>query len=374
MALFSFTDIKFKTNTSKNDSSNALTENSQYRTNTFRYPIDLGVADKGHYVVIHVNQQKQTAYQRPLSSDAPTVWQNRLNGSSTTPFSQGSRVLGDTISEVENLVGTSIVDKNDIADFSTGFLRTIQRTTDTIALYMPDTVQFQANQQYDELQLTGLAAAGATTALSLQDILKNAKSGSFSGVLGNLAPMIAYFANQQTLGRAAFAGFTGRVTNPLMEVIYSTPRLREFRFDFMFYPRSEIEAKEVQKIIKRLQFHQAPEIDIKNRGFFLVPPSEFDIKFYYNGAENLNIPKISTCVMTSFDVDYAPNGWSAYEVMGESKPGLGRTGMPVAIRLSLGFKETEVITKQLLAGDENAGELRTQAEIDYSNSLGDFPG
>jgi hypothetical protein len=374
MALFSFTDIKFKTNTSRNDSSNALTENNQYRTNTFRYPIDLGVADKGHYVVIHVNQQKQTAFQRPLSSDYPTVWQNRLEGNSTTPFSQGSRILGEAISEVENLVGTSVIDKNDIADFSTGFLRTIQRTTDTIALYMPDTVQFQANQQYDELNLTGLVAAGATTAMSLQDILKNAKAGSFTGVLGNLAPMISYFANQQNITRAAFTGFTGRVTNPLMEVIYSTPRLREFRFDFMFYPRSEIEAKEVQKIIKRLQFHQAPEIDIKNRGFFLVPPSEFDIKFYYNGAENLNVPRISTCVMTSFDVDYAPNGWSAYEVMGENKPEIGRTGMPVAIRLSLGFKETEVITKQLLAGDENNGELRTQAEIDYSNSLGDFPG
>ena len=178
MALFSFTDIKFKTNISKNDSSNALTENSQYRSNTFRYPIDLGVADKGHYVVIHVNQQKQTAFQRPLSSDYPTVWQNRLEGNSTTPFSQGSRILGEAISEVENLVGTSVIDKNDIADFSTGFLRTIQRTTDTIALYMPDTVQFQANQQYDELNLTGLVAAGATTAMSLQDILKNAKQTS----------------------------------------------------------------------------------------------------------------------------------------------------------------------------------------------------
>ena len=113
----------------------------------------------------------------------------------------------------------------------------------------------------------------------------------------------------------------------------------------MFYPRNEKEATEVQKIIHKLRFHQAPEIDSNSQGFFLIPPSEFDIKFYYNGKENINIPKISTCVLTTIDVDYAPNGFSAYEVAGETYPSTGRTGMPVGIRLSLGFKETEILTK-----------------------------
>jgi hypothetical protein len=76
----------------------------------------------------------------------------------------------------------------------------------------------------------------------------------------------------------------------------------------------------------------------------MIPPSEFDISFYYNGELNPNIPKISTCVMESMDVDYAPNGFSAYEVPGESAK-MGRTGMPVAIRMSLQFKETEIMTK-----------------------------
>jgi hypothetical protein len=64
----------------------------------------------------------------------------------------------------------------------------------------------------------------------------------------------------------------------------------------------------------------------------------------YNGKENPNIPRISTCVLQSIDVDYAPNGFSAYEVPGEQALP-GRTGMPVAIRLSLNFKETEILTK-----------------------------
>jgi hypothetical protein len=114
----------------------------------------------------------------------------------------------------------------------------------------------------------------------------------------------------------------------------------------MFYPRDEKEAQEVQRILEILRFHQAPEVLTEGQGFFLVPPSEFDIQFYYNGKENDNIPKISTCVLDTIDVDYAPNGFAAYEVPGQNTPSVGKTGMPVAIRLSLGFKETEILTKE----------------------------
>jgi hypothetical protein len=116
----------------------------------------------------------------------------------------------------------------------------------------------------------------------------------------------------------------------------------------MFYPRSQKEGKEVQDIIDRLRFHQAPEVAQGGTGgFFMVPPSEFDISFYYNGQVNPNIPKISTCVLEQLSVDYAPNGFSAYEVPGQAAT-MGGTGMPVATRLSLQFKETEIVTKTLL--------------------------
>jgi hypothetical protein len=131
----------------------------------------------------------------------------------------------------------------------------------------------------------------------------------------------------------------------------------------MFYPRSRIEAKEVQNIIHRIRFHQAPEVLGNNSagglgGYFLVPPSEFDIKFYYNGGENPNIPSISTCVLQTVDVDYAPSGFAAYEVLEDKGiPKTGSTGMPVGIRLGLVFKETQIITKFDLSqeADRNGG-------------------
>ena len=50
--------------------------------------------------------------------------------------------------------------------------------------------------------------------------------------------------------------------------------------------------------------------------------------------------------MDSISVNYAPNGWSAYEMPGENDPRLGRTGMPTAIQMTVNFKETVIITKQ----------------------------
>jgi hypothetical protein len=80
----------------------------------------------------------------------------------------------------------------------------------------------------------------------------------------------------------------------------------------------------------------------------MIPPSEFGIKFYYNGKENPNIPTIAQCVMESLTVDYAPQGFSAYETLGKTGAEKGGTGMPVAIRLSMQFKETEIRTKKSL--------------------------
>ena len=85
----------------------------------------------------------------------------------------------------------------------------------------------------------------------------------------------------------------------------------------------------------------------------MTPPSEFDIKFMYNGKENPNIPKVSTCVLESIDIDYAPNGFSTYEVPGQNTPTPGGTGTPVGVRMSLQFKETEILTKANFASDAN---------------------
>jgi len=251
------------------------------------------------------------------------------------------------------------------------FLRTTKRTTDSIALYMPNTLNFTHSQQYSDLSLGGEAATtfGAIAKTILDDGVDAGQKGRNLSpfVLQQLTKIAGSLTGSPNSAAAIFAGATGLSQNPQLELIYARPDFRSFRFSFMFYPRSEKEAEEVYELIQRLKFHQAPEIKNGTAGFFLVPPSEFDIEFYYNGQINPNIPTISTCVLQSIDLDYAPNGFHSFETPGDNSPKIGGTGTPVAIRMDLSFKETEVMTKFNFQEGR-----RSKAEFQASASLGNF--
>lgn len=244
------------------------------------------------------------------------------------------------------------------------FPRKTQITKDAIALYMPDTLAYTYAQSYTNADVGGETAGQVLAAgKSIKDAMGEAKgagatlkagaSASFDaakGFIGKLAvnaagAVVGAATGDKGGGNTAKLGgvaLLGQVANPLLEMIYSGPSFRSFQFDFMFYPRDEKEALDVQRIIETLTFHQAPEIF---GGAFLIPPSEFDIKFYYAGKENPNIPMIAeNCILDNIAVNYAPGGFAAYEVPGETAS-IGRTGMPVAIQLTLAFKETTYLTK-----------------------------
>lgn len=360
MSLFSFGDIIFGSSDSKGVGvAGNLLNDRTYDNNILKFPADLGATGKGHYIVLHVNEQRKTQFQsRAVSNgDLPSIYSNRINNQQVTLGSTTTKLLNaadqytnGAVSSLKSVLNNfTFLNEVNPAAFNIGFARTVSRTTDTIALYMPDTLNFTYNQQYSEPSMNGGLAALLTGGSSIVDAVNNNPNNTkaaMSSAAKNLSPFLAsYLAQQNDLTRVGFAALSGMVQNPMMEMIYTSPTFRNFRFDFMFYPRDEKEAKGVQDILERLRFHQAPEIEKSSNGFFLIPPSEFDIKFYYNGKENPNISPVSTCVLETIDIDYAPNGFSAYEVPGANSPSMGATGMPVAIRLSLGFKETEYLTK-----------------------------
>ena len=66
-------------------------------------------------------------------------------------------------------------------------------------------------------------------------------------------------------------------------------------------------------------------------------------------SENIYLPRYGDCVLKDIDINYAPNGFAAYEVPGQINASKGGTGMPVAIQLSLQFMETEYLTKDHFA-------------------------
>jgi len=406
MALFGFSDISFNKSSGNRIGPLSSLSGSQFETTTLRYPLDIGNTDKSHYVIFYIREQKESSFKRTTVSDfsdsggigslslvdltnpqkLATNYGNELMGKINNGLNQVNQktggilsgltsaiskaaggIIGGITGSIGNIFGqanislgggsfaTQALIDNSIKRITGGslnFLRTTKLTTDAIALYMPDTLQYTYAQSYDQLalgsELAGQALAGGK---SVYDAFQSGNAEGI-GAIGKTAAEIAkqkagtgvakLLGSEQT-GQAILAA-TGRVQNPMLEMVYKSPNFRTFQFDFTFYPRDEREALEVQRILERLRFHQAPEL-MPNAGGFLIPPSEFDIKFYNSGKENPNIPQIATCVLVSLDINYAPNGWSAYETPGENNPSLGRTGMPVSIQATLQFQEMTYLTK-----------------------------
>jgi hypothetical protein len=338
-----------------------------------KYPSDLGSTDKGHYISIGIRVQRNTQFtnnilgEKPVTGDASlTSILGTISSVAGAFTSITSAIFGDA---PNSLASTLAASSQNIAKG----VRATSQIESVICLYMPDTLNFDNSQGYSEPSISGLASGIAAGGQSLADTIfgKPGTDASKQG-LGNMTPfgLAAAASKGGDFGKVLFSSATGLVKNPLLEVLYSTPAFRTFRFDFMFYPRSEKEAKEVQQIISELRFHQSPEGFTSSNGFFLVPPSEFDISFYYSGIVNPNIPKIGVCVLESINVNYAPNGFSAYEVPGQS-PTLGGTGMPVAIQLSMQFKETEIKTKASYNAEDasNGLPLRKTREVTLDQVL-----
>ena len=308
----------------------------------YRYPEDLGAADKGHYMIFFIREQKDTNFSAK-NRDAQT-------------FSD-KETISQKLAQGNPEAGTFITDKSPFAQLN----RTVL-TNESIVLYMPDTLNFDSRQTYTDLQ-PGKELLGQALAVG-PELLSKFKAGDFKGMAGSaiksgvgmmaasklLEAVTRPFGDSSaTRSLGLFAQF-GQVINPMLEMIYVSPEPRNFQFEFMFYPRSESEAQQVLQIIELFRFHAAPELGGTG---MLIPPSEFDMKFFYRGKENPNIPPIGTCVLKDVQTNYAPKGFATYESLSDT-PTKGGTGMPVAITMSLAFTETTYLTKEDFSFNKNA--------------------
>lgn len=430
MSLFGFGNIQFNKNqASTNGPLKSLVE-SKYATTTLRYPLDIGSADKGHYMVFYIKKQEgsksdenltttgfveatNSALKSPINTLIGTASQavkgnfgGTLSSGVQNAFNQVNNVTGGIVGNLTSSIGsafktvtggissltnpfgqTSILNANGAAsqeitrnnikslvasgDIIRGIKRT-KRTNQAIALYMPETLQFEYKQNYEQLNLSQ-TAAGLVGGSVAKNIAEGEYANAFRDAIRSVDALAQQQANKRLGAVGAVGGFlaTGAVVNPLLEVLYNSPQFRSFQYDFIFYPRDEREAVEVQKIINTLQFHQAPEFKEGSAGSLLTPPSEFDIEFYYSGKVNNNLPQIGNCVLTSIQVNYAPNGFYAYEVPGQSAT-VGGTGMPVAIQMTLQFQETTYLTKnkpnEPLSGDVTSEKTAASQRGEYGTS------
>jgi len=391
---FNFFDVKYNTEELTGERLNSLNIKAGGHRQftdfyTARYPLDLGNVDKNHFVFFTIYQQFRSSAQTRTPTtgrggnvtDAmrTTFAKQNVNISAAPGIKAGQELIqnaGNYLSKLTDnkafqalakkhpkivaaasSTGKSFQDSVQILPVTDGNLfNQVEQIKDAIALYMPDTLAFSSNQSYSDVSMSdiGLGLVGAS---ALSELMKsNMDIGKISKIVGaNISPF-AYAGIKKSLGTSGtslFTAFTGQVMNPQLELLYSSPSFREFNLDFMFYPRSEQEAQEVYKIIELFNYHSAPEVKTGEAGFFMYPPSMFDIQFMYGSSENVNLPKMSSCVLTRVDIDYAPNGFAAYETYSsfkyvDDKSRLGGTGTPVATRMTLHFKETQIQSKHTI--------------------------
>ena len=211
-----------------------------------------------------------------------------------------------------------------------------------IALYMPPSISVQYQSKYGESNIGALAAAGAgaidafagrngadlTTAV--KGALSEGKQGAetmIMGVLDTVAPGAT----------ALLALEKGAIRTPKMELMFEGIGRREFSYEFTFIPKDRAEADIIKQIVYEFKFHMASNY---TDGTFreMEIPSFFNIIYRYKNKDNEHLNKISTCALENMDVSYGGDRFVGYE-----------EGVPQTTKISLKFKELEIITKSAIA-------------------------
>ena len=121
------------------------------------------------------------------------------------------------------------------------------------------------------------------------------------------------FAEKAANVKGLLARTQGVVVNPNLELLFQKPSLRPFSFTFKLSARSKPEAEEIVKIIRFFKQNMAPQKGGGSGGesanLFLKAPNTFQIHYMHKGAEeHPYIGRPKECAMTSFEVDYTPDG------------------------------------------------------------------
>ena len=128
---------------------------------------------------------------------------------------------------------------------------------------------------------------------------------------------------------------TGAAVNPNLELLFNGPKLRAFQFGFKMSPRNAEEARNIRAILKFFKRGMSPRRSTKNENaFFLGAPNVFKIKYASSSSELGSIGKIKTCALTSFNINYTPDGFYAAYNDGDAGG-----SQPVSVTMQLGFVE-----------------------------------
>ncbi|MEJ6693910.1 MAG: hypothetical protein QNL00_09970 [Saprospiraceae bacterium] len=369
-------ETKEENTAAENERDRDLASDFIYQTETIlEYPIRVGEDSQPHSVRFFINarsnsrvaEQTNSAMQergfagpvRPLetvdstSENRGTADQNKgiaVGAGAVAGFTLGAGLgvkIAGMFGRTSNMgklavsLGSGVVGAAAGAGLAYGAIETVQkvRTLGVIELHVaaPPVAQYSANWENKELG----ALAGAGELFDKDGLLSTA------GGLGDLAVRGAIKAAASLPAGMGITGDLGasldlasaKVANPYKEQLFSNMGFRQFAFNYKFTPRNESEYNQVRRIIKLFKYHMHPEND--PTGLFLEYPSEFNIKYLYEGSENEHLSKISSCALTDIKITYGnQDAFTTFK---------NTSGAPAEINMQLAFTELETLTNDRIA-------------------------
>lgn len=334
-----------------------------YNINQLVYPEDLSNrADLQHYIVFYVNARGKSKFKETntVDVDVSTKGQNVVDNNVIARQARvqaGAAVAGATYAGIAaavrkatgnqlkltsgkaalgaaagGIIGAGTIEY--LQQFSDSFrVKSPQRVTDAIMLpiqSLPDVKYSTKYKTFDFGTMAGLlggsSAVDSTAAGRLGEGMAKALAS-----MGTLAAAAGFKFGEQAVEAAKFAAKV--TTNPFKEVMFESVDYRTFSFSYTFLPKTQAEVYNVRRIIDLFKFHMHPELS--KDGLFYVYPSEFEMQYYFRGEQNNFLHKISTCALTDMSVTYGDTTFSSFD-----------DGAPTQIKMTLSFRELELLTKE----------------------------
>lgn len=331
-----------------------------------KYPLDLGSSDVLHWVTFYINLPTSSKTEVTVAPgvQSATLQNSNALGKGNAPISAtqaagavaGSAITGFLTGGWKGaIVGGAVkgVVAAGIASIDTK--PKLKRIKRAISIYMPDTVVADYGHSYQQESLTdALGSFGKDAALA------GGLASKATNALGALGvPLAAGAAAAGVTSSAGSAEATGQMLektgqvgkqmtdfalkgagasiNPQVELMFKGTDNREFVFQFTFVPKTSEEAQSIKEIIRLFKTFAAPEYNGDQGGRYFINPGQFDIEFFFNGNENINLNRISTCVLENIMVNYSPQQFTTFQ-----------DGMPAEITMQLRFKEADIMYRELI--------------------------
>ncbi len=224
-----------------------------------------------------------------------------------------------------------------------------------ILLYMPQDIQDAFSAKWEGKKFgqvtTGLIAAagqegninklkkaGNTLDAALDTSMVNTAAALVTGLAKNIT-------GDQISANDLFAGISGVVRNPNVEVLFQNMELRTFDLTFKMAPFDDQDALRIESIINIFKKAMLPQYKLgddvevfgkDNNGLqagFIQVPKVCAVNFMRGSSRNRFLPRYKMCAITDVNVNYTPD--NVYATIDRN--------MPVATELKISFMETKLV-------------------------------